>query len=181
MKTGNQKRMRYNKGHKGSNRYKGGQNRPKKIISPLRHTFESNGPNGRIRGNAQQLIEKYTATGHELLGNGDRVLAENCFQFADHYSRLIQEFNEQNAQTNQETSNKKNDSNEENGLDADIKEEIADKSDYPSMSAMELPLPAAINSKKTAAKKATRKKSSQAKDGEKADSDTQNILAEADI
>ena len=53
-------------------------------------TFESNGPEGRLRGNAQQLFEKYTALAHDAQTSGERVLFEAHSQFADHYYRTYQ-------------------------------------------------------------------------------------------
>ena len=53
-------------------------------------TFDSNGPEGRLRGNAQQLFEKYTALAHDAASSGDRVLFEAHSQFADHYYRIHQ-------------------------------------------------------------------------------------------
>ena len=53
-------------------------------------TFDSNGPEGRLRGNAQQLFEKYTALAHDAQASGERVLFEAHSQFADHYYRIHQ-------------------------------------------------------------------------------------------
>ena len=53
-------------------------------------TFESNGPEGRLRGNAQQLFEKYTALAHDAAAAGERISAEALSQFADHYYRVHQ-------------------------------------------------------------------------------------------
>lgn len=44
---------------------------------------------GRMRGNAQQLLDKYLALGRDASSQGDRVLAENYFQHADHYYRVV--------------------------------------------------------------------------------------------
>ena len=57
---------------------------------PGRNTnFDSNGPEGRIRGNASQVIEKYQSLGRDALLAGDRIAAENFFQHAEHYFRLM--------------------------------------------------------------------------------------------
>ena len=53
-------------------------------------TFYSNGPEGRLRGNAQQLFEKYTALAHDAQTSGERISAEAFSQFADHYYRVHQ-------------------------------------------------------------------------------------------
>ncbi|SMF33748.1 protein of unknown function [Tistlia consotensis] len=51
--------------------------------------FDSNGPEGRVRGNAQQVYEKYLALARDAHGAGDRVLAEAFQQHAEHYFRVM--------------------------------------------------------------------------------------------
>jgi hypothetical protein len=50
--------------------------------------FDSNGPAGKIRGTAFQLVEKYTNAAKDCLTQGDDIMAEICRQFADHYFRI---------------------------------------------------------------------------------------------
>ena len=58
---------------------------------PNRNTsYESNGPDVKLRGNAQQLNEKYLALAHDAAAGGERITAEAYTQFADHYFRLHQ-------------------------------------------------------------------------------------------
>jgi hypothetical protein len=58
---------------------------------PNRNTsYESNGPEVKLRGNAQQLHEKYMALAHDAATSGERISAEAFTQFADHYFRLHQ-------------------------------------------------------------------------------------------
>ena len=52
-------------------------------------TFESNGPEVKVRGNAQQVVEKYLALARDASSVGDRVTAENYFQHAEHYYRVM--------------------------------------------------------------------------------------------
>ncbi|MCR9073784.1 MAG: DUF4167 domain-containing protein [Alphaproteobacteria bacterium] len=61
-------------------------------------TFDSNGPDVRIRGNASQVYEKYLALGRDASASGDRVLAESYFQHADHYYRIVSTFAENEAE-----------------------------------------------------------------------------------
>lgn len=52
--------------------------------------FDSNGPEGiKVRGNAQHVYDKYQQLARDAAGSGDRVLAENYLQHAEHYFRLI--------------------------------------------------------------------------------------------
>lgn len=53
------------------------------------HTFESNGPDVKIRGSAQQVLEKYLMLARDAYSSGDRVQSENYFQHAEHYYRVI--------------------------------------------------------------------------------------------
>jgi hypothetical protein len=53
------------------------------------HVFDSNGPDLRIRGTAQQLFEKYLQLGRDATSTGDRVMAESYFQHAEHYFRIL--------------------------------------------------------------------------------------------
>src|SRR6202161_859923 len=52
-------------------------------------TFDSNGPNVKIRGNAYQVFERYLALAREAQSAGDRIAAENFFQHAEHYFRVM--------------------------------------------------------------------------------------------
>jgi hypothetical protein len=51
-------------------------------------TLDSNGPDVRLRGNAQQLLEKYVALGNDASAAGERIQAEAYYQYADHYFRV---------------------------------------------------------------------------------------------
>lgn len=53
------------------------------------HVFDSNGPEVRIRGTAFQVHEKYMALAKDASSIGDRILAENYLQHAEHYQRII--------------------------------------------------------------------------------------------
>ena len=64
------------------------------------HVFDSNGPDLRIRGTAQQLFEKYLQLGRDATSSGDRVMAEGYFQHAEHYFRILNAI-AQAAQQNQ--------------------------------------------------------------------------------
>ncbi|MFO7482719.1 DUF4167 domain-containing protein, partial [Oceanibaculum nanhaiense] len=58
--------------------------------SPRNHTYDSNGPEVRIRGTAYQVHEKYMALARDASASSDRVRAENLLQHAEHYLRIIQ-------------------------------------------------------------------------------------------
>ncbi|MEO0467468.1 MAG: DUF4167 domain-containing protein [Pseudomonadota bacterium] len=56
--------------------------------NPNRH-FESNGPDVKIRGSAQQVLDKYLQYARDAHTSGDRVMSEAYFQHAEHYLRLV--------------------------------------------------------------------------------------------
>jgi len=53
-----------------------------------RNNLESNGPDVKVRGTAQQVLEKYLALGRDATSSGDRIAAESYFQHAEHYYRI---------------------------------------------------------------------------------------------
>ncbi len=63
------------------------------------HVFDSNGPDLRVRGTAQQLFEKYLQLGRDATSSGDRVMAEGYFQHAEHYFRIINAINQAQQQS----------------------------------------------------------------------------------
>ncbi|PZO73149.1 MAG: DUF4167 domain-containing protein [Mesorhizobium amorphae] len=64
-------------------------NNNRKGPNPLTRSYESNGPDVKIRGSAQQIAEKYTTLARDATSSGDRVMAENYLQHAEHYNRII--------------------------------------------------------------------------------------------
>src|SRR5271156_2994164 len=52
-------------------------------------TLDSNGPNVKIRGNPHQIFERYVALAREAITSGDRIAAENLYQHAEHYFRVM--------------------------------------------------------------------------------------------
>jgi hypothetical protein len=52
-------------------------------------TFDSNGPSVKIRGNAYQVFERYVSLAREAAASGDRIAAENLYQHAEHYFRVM--------------------------------------------------------------------------------------------
>ncbi|MBC8130887.1 MAG: DUF4167 domain-containing protein, partial [Rhizobiaceae bacterium] len=63
--------------------------RGRKGPNPLSRSYESNGPDVKIRGTAQHVAEKYTTLARDASASGDRVMAENYLQHAEHYGRIV--------------------------------------------------------------------------------------------
>src|SRR3974390_3543672 len=88
MRNGQNKRMR------GRNR-KGGHHHQ----NPLSRMHESNGPDVKIRGTASHVAEKYLQLARDAQSSGDPIAAENYYQHAEHYFRLIAAAQEQLRQS----------------------------------------------------------------------------------
>jgi hypothetical protein len=71
-----------------------GRNRSKNS-NPLARSYESNGPDVKIRGSALQVADKYAQLARDAQSAGDRVMAENYFQHAEHYYRIVAQAYEQ--------------------------------------------------------------------------------------
>lgn len=71
---GNKNRSRQNNGNNGNN-----QNR----------VFDSSGPEGKVRGTPQQIIDKYNQLARDAQLSNDRVAVENFQQHAEHYTRML--------------------------------------------------------------------------------------------
>ena len=70
-------------------RYNGSRPFPQQPRPPQRNqSFDSNGPNLKIRGSAHQIFERYVALAREAERSGDRIAAENLYQYAEHYFRV---------------------------------------------------------------------------------------------
>ncbi|WP_028028671.1 DUF4167 domain-containing protein [Gemmobacter nectariphilus] len=67
------------------------QNRPRSIGNIVNRVFDSSGPEGKVRGTPQQIIEKYQALARDAQLSNDRVAAENFLQHAEHYTRMLGE------------------------------------------------------------------------------------------
>lgn len=61
----------------------------KRHPSSKNQSFESNGPDVKVRGSAQQVLEKYLSLARDASSSGDRVTAESYLQFAEHYYRVL--------------------------------------------------------------------------------------------
>lgn len=66
--------------------------------NPLTRTYESNGPDVKIRGTAQHVADKYAQLARDAQASGDPVSAENYFQHAEHYYRMIAAAQDQQRQ-----------------------------------------------------------------------------------
>src|SRR3977135_4372762 len=93
MRNGqNNKRMRNRNRNNNSNN---NNNNNRRGQNPMTRVFESNGPDIKIRGTASHVAEKYVQLARDARSSGDPVAAENYYQHAEHYFRLIAAAQEQ--------------------------------------------------------------------------------------
>ncbi len=99
MKQGqqNNRRGRHNNNRRNNNNNNNNNNNGKPQ-NMLTKNFDSNGPSVKIRGNANTIAEKYTTLAHDAISAGSRIKAENYFQHAEHYKRIVQVATEQQAE-----------------------------------------------------------------------------------
>lgn len=109
-------------------------------------TFESNGGDVKIRGNPQQIVDKYLGMARDANSSGDRVAAENYFQHAEHYYRLINHTphhdHRDRHQQNQTTSDGTNEHHQEFTGDQEITENDVPNTEeiVPIASKMDMPV-----------------------------------------
>lgn len=66
-------------------------NRPRSLGNIVNRVFDSSGPEGKVRGTPQQIIDKYLVLARDAQLGNDRVAAENFLQHAEHYTRMLGE------------------------------------------------------------------------------------------
>lgn len=66
-------------------------NRPRTLGNITNRVFDSSGPEGKVRGTPQQIIDKYNQLSRDAQLSNDRVNAENFLQHAEHYTRMLGE------------------------------------------------------------------------------------------
>jgi hypothetical protein len=74
--------MRHNQNRRSRGRSRKGPN-------PLTRSYESNGPDVKVRGTAAHVAEKYGALARDAQAAGDYIAAESYFQHAEHYNRIV--------------------------------------------------------------------------------------------
>jgi hypothetical protein len=108
-----------NNNNSNNNHRKGG--------NPLTRTYDSSGPDVKIRGTAQHIAEKYAALARDAQSAGDRVIAENYLQHAEHYNRIIAaaqaQMQERAPREDRHDGGDRNDYNDRDGFDRDHDDE----------------------------------------------------------
>jgi hypothetical protein len=119
MRTSNKSRSR----NKNNNR----RQNPGNVINRV---FDSSGPEGRVRGTPQQIIDKYQSLASDAMLAGDRIAHENFLQHSEHYSRLLvvaqKELDAKREQQQKQHENRTNNNTgkEEQQLDTTVQDEV---------------------------------------------------------
>lgn len=97
-------------------------NRNRSVGNVVNRVFDSSGPEGKVRGTPQQIIDKYNQLARDAQLSNDRVAAENFQQHAEHYLRLLavaqrEQLERQQQQQNQQQQNQQRRQDEQRGQD----------------------------------------------------------------
>ncbi len=104
MRSGPNNRRSRGRGNSGRG------NRPQR-----NNSFDSSGPDTKVRGTAQQVVDKYQALAREAATAGDPVKAENFYQHAEHYYRVLSaNGGSENRQDQQQRDNSRNNQSNNN-------------------------------------------------------------------
>jgi hypothetical protein len=88
MRPSNKQRSRNKSGNNNNNH---NNNQRRNVGNIINRVFESAGPDGKVRGTPQQIIDKYQTLARDAHLSGDRVAAESFLQHSEHYSRMLGE------------------------------------------------------------------------------------------
>ena len=97
---------------KSRSRSKGNRNRS--VGNIVNRVFDSSGPEGKVRGTPQQIIDKYNQLARDAQLSNDRVAAENFQQHAEHYLRMLSEAQREQQERQQGNPNQGNNDNNQN-------------------------------------------------------------------
>lgn len=78
-----------------------GRGRGRKPQNPMSRSYESNGPDVKVRGTASHVAEKYMSLARDASSSGDIVAAESYLQHAEHYNRIVMAAQQQASQNAQ--------------------------------------------------------------------------------
>ena len=166
---------------KSRSRNKSGRNN-RSMGNIVNRVFDSSGPEGKVRGTPQQIIDKYNQLARDAQLSGDRVLAENFQQHAEHYLRLLSSAQREQEQRREEQERQNRERQAERDRERAKRQEReansgGDPSDTPQPDVVEEPsddsgLVETPETKKSDKPKRTRKPKPKAKvDGDKAKGD----------
>jgi len=90
-------------------------NRSRSVGNIVNRVFDSSGPEGKVRGTPQQIIDKYNQLARDAQLSNDRVAAENFQQHAEHYTRMLAEAQREQEARREQQDNQNRDRQQPNG------------------------------------------------------------------
>ncbi len=84
-------------------------NRNRSVGNIVNRVFDSSGPEGKVRGTPQQIIDKYNQLARDAQLSNDRVAAENFQQHAEHYLRMLAEAQREMQERQQQNQQRRQD------------------------------------------------------------------------
>ena len=98
------------------NRSRSKSNRQRSLGNIVNRVFDSSGPEGKVRGTPQQIIDKYLALARDAQLGSDRVAEQNFLQHAEYYTRMLGEaLREQESRQQQQQQNGDNNGGHQGG------------------------------------------------------------------
>ena len=101
------------------NRSRSKSNRNRSVGNIVNRVFDSSGPEGKVRGTPQQIIEKYNQLARDAQLSNDRVAAENFQQHAEHYTRMLAEAQREAEARREQQQNEQRDRQQRNREERD--------------------------------------------------------------
>lgn len=92
-------------------------NRQRSLGNIVNRVFDSSGPEGKVRGTPQQIIEKYLTLARDAQLSHDRVAEQSFFQHAEHYTRMLSEAQREMADRQQQYQQNQNPNQRQNADD----------------------------------------------------------------
>ncbi len=89
--------------------------RNRSVGNIVNRVFDSSGPEGKVRGTPQQIIDKYNQLARDAQLSGDRVATENFQQHAEHYTRMLAEAQREQDQKREQQDQQQRDRQQNNG------------------------------------------------------------------
>lgn len=90
-------------------------NRQRSLGNVVNRVFDSSGPEGKVRGTPQQIIEKYLTLARDAQLSNDRVAEQSFLQHAEHYTRMLGEAQREQAERQQNQQSQRDDDSRDNG------------------------------------------------------------------
>ena len=115
-------------------------NRQRSIGNIINRVFDSSGPEGKVRGTPQQIIDKYLALARDAQLGNDRVAEQNFLQHAEHYTRMLGEAQREVAREQEERQRNYQQNNQNTGRERQERGEREAEARYDDVAPMPEPM-----------------------------------------